>query len=139
MFFSRAFDSSCISIAGVDTEELDENYISLDQVDIGTRQVGGVNPAPVDLDINGVVMDRHFDHVALRFGVRVGEFRFFRTDEEVERGSLERDRFQGIERAIMNVYDYIRGNFPLDDRVQVDVESNDFTLGGVTTALVRVA
>lgn len=68
MFFSRAFDSSCISIAGVDTEELDENYISLDQVDIGTRQVGGVNPAPVDLDINGFVMDRHFDHVALRFG-----------------------------------------------------------------------
>lgn len=39
----------------------------------------------------------------------------------------------------MNVSDYIRGNFPLDDRVQVDVESNDFTLGGVTTALVRVA
>lgn len=65
-------------------------------------------------------------------------FRFFPTDEEVERGSLERDRFQGIERAIINVYDYIRGNFPLDDRVQVDVESSDFTLGGVTTALVRV-
>lgn len=40
MFFSRAFDSTCISIAGVDAEELDENYISLDQVDIGTRQVG---------------------------------------------------------------------------------------------------
>ena len=45
-------------------------------------------------------------------------FRFVPTDEEVERGSLERDRFQGIERAIMNVYDYMRRNFPLNDRVQ---------------------
>ena len=80
--FSRAFDSSCIS--------------SLDQVDIGTRQVGGVNPAPVDLGSNLVVMDEHFAHVVPLFGVRVGVFRFVPTDEEVERGSLKRDRFQGF-------------------------------------------
>ena len=45
-------------------------------------------------------------------------FRFVPTDEEVERGSLERDRFQGIERAIMNAYDYMRRNFPLNEKVQ---------------------
>lgn len=39
----------------------------------------------------------------------------------------------------MNVYDYVHENFSQDDRVQVDVESGDFTMGGVTFALVRVS
>ena len=87
----------------------------------------------MDLGINGVVLDKHFIYVALRFGVRFGVFRFIPTDEDVAQESLERDHFQGIERSIMNVYDYIHHNFCPDDRVQVDVASNNFTMGSVTS------
>lgn len=92
----------------------------------------------MDLGINGVVLDKHFVYVALRFGVRFGVFRFIPTDEDVAQESLERDHFQGIERSIMNVYDYIHHNFFPDDRVQVNVASNNFTVGGVTSVLVSV-
>ena len=40
---------------------------------------------------------------------------------------------------VFNVYHYINNNFHPDDHVHVDIKSSDLTLGGVTSALVRVS
>lgn len=65
-------------------------------MELGARQVRGVNPTLVDLDGDSVIMDQHFIQVAPRFGVRVRLFRVVPTDEEVERSGAERDCFHGI-------------------------------------------
>ena len=111
----------------------------MSEIDLENRQVGGADPAPIDLDANSVIMHRHFVEVTPCFRVRVGVFRFVPTDNELEVSASERDRINAIERVVLNVYDYIRNNFSPEDHVQVDVESNDFTMGGVTSALVQVS
>lgn len=115
-----------------------ESIFHTDKVQNDARQVGGVNPVPIDLDANSVIIDEHFVHMAPRFGVRVGVFHFVPT-EELEITQSERDSFHGIERVVMNVYDYVQENFLPDERVQVEVLSDNFTLGSVTSALVQVS
>ena len=70
--------------------------------------------------------------------MRVGVFRFVRSPDELARAGLEREHIHAIERMIFNVYCYIREKFYPEDRIQVDIESSDLTLGGVTSALVNV-
>lgn len=65
-----------------------EWYPSLSDVELGARQVRGVNPTPVDWDGDSMIMDQHFVQVTPRFGVRVSVFQFVPTDEEVERSGL---------------------------------------------------
>lgn len=70
--------------------------------------------------------------------MRVGVFRFVPSPDELARAGPERERIHAVERMIFNVYHYIRENLDAEDRVQVDIESSDLTLGGVTSALVNV-
>lgn len=102
------------------------------------RQIGGVEPVPIEIDGDSAILDQHMVEVSPRLGVRVGVFRFAPSPQEIERSSEERARIHGIERMVMNVYNYIRIHFDPEDRVQVDIESSDLNLGSVTSALVLI-
>lgn len=138
-------DDPSVSSESDDSEIDDELEAELDIAEgrrqvLERRQVGGVYPAPVDVDSDSAILDRHFSEISARFnGVRVGVFRFVLSPDELEASGAERDPFYGIERVIFTIYNYIFENFPQGDRVQVEILSTDFTMGAVTSALVTVA
>lgn len=110
----------------------------LSDVESSSVQIGGADPIPVEIHGDSVILDQHMIEVSPRLGVRVGVFRFVPSPDELARAGPERERIHAVERMIFNVYHYIRENLDPEDRVQVDIESSDLTLGGVTSTLVNV-
>ena len=146
-----ACDETCHSSEDEDSEEEEEEeevaYLSdgeLEEEEEEIDQVGGVQRiVPVDVHLNEVVdLRRHWVEMSPRFGTNVMEFCFQPARQLQNEASLNDNALPAIsylDNFVEGVVSYLRKNLPSEDRVQLELVSDNLAGGGVVNPLVQVA